>query len=153
MKPFNLLPLLSVLVFASCVTSPSIPFASSEFDSDAKRFSPPEGKSNLYIAWSGGSSGQVVSFDITIDGKEIGKIVPGTFYLVTINAGNHIVVVAARLNSSKATLDAEIGKNYFYEITSTSSGITAKPSLGIVLIEEMGKIMVRQNRRAQSLSE
>ena len=51
------------------------------------------------------------------------------------------------------TVDVESGKNYFYEVTAMSSGMAAKPSLSFVLIEEMGKLMVRQDKRAQIAGE
>jgi hypothetical protein len=95
----------------------------------------------------------VASFDIVVDWKTIGPIGPGTFYLVAIDPGKHGIAATTTLNSATAALDAEAGKNYFYEVTSTGSGFTIQPSLGIVMIEDMGKLMVKQNRRAQGSSE
>jgi len=88
-----------------------------------------------------------------VDGKSIGPIEPGMFYLVTVEPGRHSIIAMATLNSAKVTLDAQAGRNYFYEVTSSGGGLAAQPSLGFVLLEEMGKLMVRQNRRAQSSGE
>jgi len=141
------------LVLAGCATGPAVRLASAESDAAAKQFVPAEGRANVYIARSNDPAGGVASFTLTIDGKTIGPIGPGTFYLVVVDPGKHSLTAAATLNSAKATLEVQAGKNYFYEITSTGSGLTAQPSLGIVLIEEMGKMMVRQDKRAEGSNE
>jgi hypothetical protein len=140
--------LFGILTFAGCATGPNVSLATPESDAAAKQFAPLDGRANLYVARSNDSAG--TTFNVIVDGRTIGPIISGTFYLVDIDPGKHNLAAVSKLYSAKATLDAEAGKNYFYEVTGTSSGLTAKPSLGIVLLEEMGKIMVRQGKRAQS---
>ena len=152
MRTRTLLPFASALLIAGCVTAASVSMATADSDASAKTFTPPDGKANLYIAWSG-SSNQKASFDVSVDGKSVGPIAPGTFYLLAMDPGRHSITVAARMSSARETLTSEAGKNYFYEVTANSTGLMAKPSLGFVLIPEMGKIMVRQNKRAQGASE
>lgn len=144
---------LMMLAFVGCATGPAVTLATPDSDAAAKQFKPPEGKANLYVARSGGSDSRVTSFDIAVDGKSIGPIGPGTFYLVSVDPGRHTVAAASVLNSAKTTFDAEAGRNYFYEVTASGSGFSAQPNLGMVVIEEMGKIMVRQNRLAQGAGE
>ena len=146
-------PLLAAVTLAGCVTVASVPMATSASDADAKTFRPPEGRADLYVARSNGSAGAAGLFDISVDGKLVGPIAPGTFYLVVLDSGRHEISAATGMNTTRVTLDADAGRNYFYEVTATSGGFTAKPSLGIVLIEEMGKMMVRQAKRAQGASQ
>jgi Protein of unknown function (DUF2846) len=146
------LPLLVIVTLVGgCMTAPGIPMASPASDADAKQFLPPAGKANLYVSRSNGSSG--ASFDVSVDEKLLGPIGPGTFYLFAVDPGRHEVSVKSMMTSANITMDAAAGKNYFYEVTATSSGYAGKPSLGMVLIEEMGKLMVRQAQRAQSSGE
>jgi outer membrane lipoprotein-sorting protein len=148
-KLLALLLLASGVLF-SCTSSPNIPIASADSDAKAKMFIPRQGKANLYVAQS---SGDAATFDITVDGKEIGPIGPGTYYLVEADPGRHSIAASSQLSSSKVTVDAESGRNYYYEVTATSNGMAATPSLSLVLIEDMGKLMVRQNQRAQIAGE
>jgi hypothetical protein len=143
------IPLLVIMAFVGgCATAPTVPMASPAADADAKQFTPPAGQANVYIARSNGTPG--ASFDVSVDGKLLGPIVQGTFYLATVNPGRHEVSVRSMTSYSNITLDAAAGRNYFYEVTASSGAYTAKPSLGMVLMEELGKLMVRQAQRAQS---
>lgn len=153
MKAAQWIVLLVAALLAGCVTGPSVTLAAADSDAAAKQFTPPDGRANLYIARSESPVGKAASFEIVVDGRTVGPIGPGTFYLVVVDPGKHVIAAGTTLTSVRATLDAEAGKNYFYQVTSNGSGFTAQPSLGIVLLEEMGKIMVRQNRRAQGSAE
>jgi len=146
------IPLFVIMTLVGgCMTAPSVPMASPASDADAKQFTPPAGKANLYIAWSNGSSGGASHVDVSVDGKLLGPIAPGTFYLVAVDPGKHEVSAKSGMNPTNVAVDAAAGNTYFYELTATSGAYGAnKPSLGVVLIEEMGKMMVRQAQRAQS---
>jgi Protein of unknown function (DUF2846) len=140
------------MALVGCMSAPSVPMAGQAADADAKQFQPPAGKANLYIAWSNDSSARV-TLDVSVDGKLLGPIAPGMFYLATVDPGKHDVSAKSMTSSSNVSMNAEAGKNYFYELTASSGAYTAKPSLGVVLIEELGKMMVRQNKRAQGSDE
>ena len=146
------IPLLVIMALVGgCVTAPSVPMASPASDADAKQFLPPAGKANLYIARSNGSSGGSSLFDISVDGKLLGQIAPGTFYLAAVDPGKHELSAKSGMYSTSVAVDAAAGNNYFYEVMAASGAYgVSKPSLGVVLIEEMGKMMVRQAQRAQS---
>jgi hypothetical protein len=143
--------LLATLVVASCATT--VPLASPESDAAAKKFEPPQGKANLFVSRSASQSGVAVAFKVAVDSKGVGSIVPGTFCLVALDPGRHDVTVSSGLNTTKASVDVDAGKNYFYEVTATSGGFSAQPSLGVVLLESMGKIMVQQNKRVKGNEE
>src|SRR5208337_2174631 len=140
-----------IMSLAACATAPVATIASSESDASAKKFMPPEGKANIYIAWSNNPNGGARSLNVSLDGKMLGIISPGTYHNVAIDPGKHSIEVKSTLNSAKVSLDAAAGRNYFYEVTASAGTYTAQPSISLVLLEEMGKIMVRQNRRAQKI--
>ena len=119
----------------------------------AKRFAPPDGKANLYVARSNAPNGERALFKVSVDGKAVGPIAAGTFYLVVLDPGKHRIAATSNENTSKASLDAQAGKNYFFEVTATAGTASARVSLGLVLLEQMGKIMVQQDKRAQSANE
>ena len=135
--------LVGLSVLAGCMTAP-VPLASPDADAASKKFQPPVGKANLYVAWSGGPS--AVHFKVAVDGKNVASIEPGTFYLETLDPGQHYLTVSSGLNTAREGLNAEAGKNYYYEVTSSSDDYTAKPSLGLVITGAMGKLMVNQNK-------
>ena len=92
-----------------------------------------------------------MAFKVSVDRKDVGSIMPGTFCLVSLDPGRHEVTVSSGLNTARASLDVDAAKNYFYEVTSTSGGFSAQPSLGVVLLEPMGKMMVQQSKRVQNM--
>jgi len=143
--------LLAVAAFAGCMTT--VQLAPSESDAAAKRLVPPDGKANLYVARSNASEGERALFGVSIDGKAVGPIAAGTFYLVVLDPGTHSVAATSNENTSKASFDAQAGKNYFFEVTATAGTATPRVSLGLVLLEPMGKIMVQQDKRALSVNE
>ena len=138
--------LLVVAALAGCATAQ---MASSASDADAKTFSPPAGKANLYVARSGDPSSSKARFNIAVDGKPVGPIPAGTFYLVVLNPGSHTLAASSPYNVARAAVPAEAGRNYFFEVTAADNTISSQVRLGLVLVEEMGKVMVRQNKRAQ----
>lgn len=145
------IPLLLIMaLIGGCVSAPTVPMASASSDAEAKQFMPPAGKANLYVARSNDSSGGTSVIDISVDGKLLGPVAPGTFYMASVDPGKHSLSAKAGMYSSDVAVDAAAGSNYFFEVTaSTVVYGVKKPSLGVVLVEELGKMMVRQNHRAQ----
>jgi hypothetical protein len=140
--------LAALALVAGCMTS-AAPVAPPESDAAAKRFEPSPGRANLYVARSPGSGGGSTELKLAVDGKELASISPGTYALVVLEPGRHSIAVTSMFNSVKTELTTEPGKNYFYELTVRDRA----PSLGLVLIEEMGKMMVRQGRLARGEGE
>jgi hypothetical protein len=58
--------LLLLAVLVNCTTAPTVQLASPDSDATAKRFMPPGGRANLYIARSNDSASRVASFDIVV---------------------------------------------------------------------------------------
>ena len=149
MKKAKWILTLALGALVSCVTAQ---LATPDSDAAAKKFQPPEGKANLYVARSGSSFGET-TFKVVVDGKTVGAVSPGTFVLVELSPGTHNVAAASVETSSKVSLNAEAGKNYFYEVTAKAGDYTARPTLSVVLLEVMGKMMVQQNKRSQSMDQ
>ena len=101
------------------------PHGTAGFDAEAKQFTPPAGKANFYIAWSNSSSGGR-ALDISVDGKLLGPIAPGTFYLVAVDPGKHTVSAKVRDDSSNVAMDAAAGKNYYFEVTASTACTASK---------------------------
>jgi hypothetical protein len=90
----------------------------------------------------------LVSFEVIVDDKEIGSMVPGTFLVAVVNPGKHKIEVKAGFNSAKMNISTAKEKNYFYEAYG-SGGIAVQPKLSIVIIEKMGKLLVTQSKLAK----
>jgi hypothetical protein len=151
----NRLPsLLGAAIFAlsACVSpppSPPAPLAAADEDSAAKQFVPAEGLANVYIVQQGSTFGPKVGIAVEMDGKSLGFLGVGTYFLVPVNPGRHRIQLPEGGDFAWLQIDAAAGKNYFYTV-SPGSASNAKPTLAIVLLESMGKAMVRQYPRAQA---
>ena len=150
-RAWRLVPFV-LLVLAGCVSytppTPS-PFASSASDAQAKQFAPPQGKSNLYVSRPGEIAifGTPAPYGVTLDGKLVGGIMPGMYYCFSLDPGKHAVSASSRDGLASVTVSMEAGKNYYYQIgTSTSDGRT-RPRLEWVILEPMGKLMVNNTKR------
>ena len=148
-----------VVALAGCVTfippAPSPP-ASPESDAHAKQFLPPQGKGNVYVARPSEFVllGKSTPYAITVDGKQVGGLMPGMYYCVALEPGNHALSASSEGSISNVTVPAEAGKNYYYQLTaSNASDNTVRLSLGWVILEPMGKLMVQNNKRAQGALE
>ncbi|HVO37676.1 MAG TPA: DUF2846 domain-containing protein [Spirochaetia bacterium] len=149
-----------LLALGGCVTAytppaPSPP-ASPESDAQAKQFVPAQSKGNLYIQRANEFVifGQPVPFAVTLDGREIGGIIPGMYYCLELEPGNHTLSASAEVSIAHETVRVEAGKNYFYQIsTSKAADNTVKLNLSYVLLEPMGKLMIQQSKRGQAALE
>ncbi|HUI70243.1 MAG TPA: DUF2846 domain-containing protein [Spirochaetia bacterium] len=154
-----LLPL-AVLTLAGCVTTytppaPS-PQASPDQDAQAKQFVPPDGKGNLYIQRASEFVllGQPTPFAVTIDGREVGGIVPGMYYCFPLDPGRHTLSASSEASIAHEAVTVEAGKNYFYQITSSKAADnTTKLTLAWVPLEPMGKLMVNQSKLGKAAAE
>ncbi len=150
---------LLLLALAGCVTytppAPSAP-ASAESDAQAKQFAPPEGKGNFYVARASEIVllGQPAALAFSVDGREVGGIVPGMYYCFALEPGTHTFSASSEVSIAHATVNVEAGKNYFYQLsTSKAADNTDKLNLSWVILEPMGKLMIQQSRRGQAAIE
>jgi len=68
------------LFFCGCLAQ--TPTASKQDDLEAKQFRIDNGKSYIYIVWPSGLAGGALALEINVNGKIIGKISRGKYYLV-----------------------------------------------------------------------
>ncbi|HTO22810.1 MAG TPA: hypothetical protein VMQ10_09990 [Spirochaetia bacterium] len=141
--------LVALAALAGCMSAPGVQMAPAAADDAAKQFAPPDGKANLYIACSQGAGDRTVPVDITVDGKPAGTLIPGAYALVVVDPGRHDIQASTRSGTARLSLDAAAGKNLFYEVSLLTSGYVSRPDIGVVLIEQMGKLMVNQARLVQ----
>ena len=148
--------ILSIALFCStiflCAGCATTTMASAEMDSIAKSFTPPSGLSNLYLMRSGSIFAGSIAFNIMVDGKYIGTIVPATFHLLYMSPGRHFISVSSNENSVQTQLVVEGNKNYFYEVSTAIGLITARVSINKVS-EEEGKRLVKNCSRAESIAQ
>ncbi len=85
------------IVISGCVqaikmlTPAIVPLASEQADKEAKRFKPQRGKASIYVIREDVFAGQDLLFQVSLDGKEQGKLSRGTFFLFTVPPGEHII--------------------------------------------------------------
>ena len=144
-----------VVALSGCLTftppAPSPP-ASPESDAQAKQFLPAQGKGNVYVARPSEFVllGKSTPYAVTLDGKQVGGLMPGMYYCVALVPGNHALSASSEASITNMTVSVEAGRNYYYQLTaSNASDNNVKLSLGWVILEPMGKLMVQNNKRAQ----
>jgi len=95
-------------LISGCVEAP---MASDEADVQAKQFRVRPGLANIYL-FRNTNFGGMVSLDVELDGKIVGKTAPDTFMLLTVRPGKHVLV---SIGESESTLEINTvaGKNYF----------------------------------------
>jgi Protein of unknown function (DUF2846) len=158
--------ILGCATFLGCATAPmpaSSPPAEAAADAAAKTFVPADGKSSLYVMRTKDSFGQVEPYMIEVDGKMIGYLAPGMFFLVSVDPGKHEITVASNGGLDRSGVNSAAGKNYYYQVSkaspppnsissSPSSSFSAppeKPSIGIMLFEGLAKNQIRGAKLAQ----
>lgn len=151
--------LLVVLALPGCVPytppAPSVP-ASPESDAQAKEFLPPQGKGNVYVDRPGELVlfGKSTPYAVTVEGRLVGGLVPGMFYCIALEPGNHALGASSEAGISSVTVSVDGGKNSYCQLTtSNASDNTVKLNLDWVPLEPMGRLMVNNNKRAQAAIE
>jgi Protein of unknown function (DUF2846) len=134
-------------IFAGCR---SVPMTSASLDSDAKEFQPEPGKASIYInrkeAFVGG--GNIVQ--TVIDGRIIGSLIPGTYQLIHVTPGKHVLTYTGQSGDLKLTeIQVDQGQNYFFNFH-VGTGVGA-PSVNIKQItDEEGRKAVMSSKRAET---
>ena len=125
-----LLLVLIILSFPACAT---VQYAPEAQNVSAKKFITREGRASVYVFrrslfYFGGA----VSFLVKLDGKDIGYLRPGTFYLLPVTPGQHIIVASSHENSSESSIATVSGQCYFLETIPVPGIIAARVSMGRV---------------------
>ena len=125
--------------------------ASSSQDAAAKLMIPPPEQSNIYIVRASGIWGSAISFQVFVNGQFIGTIAPGTFHMVTLDPGEHLVSVISNENAESLNVGTSEGNNYFIAVRPRSGAMTARVSIRL-LSDTEGKDMVQKANLAQALN-
>jgi len=145
MKTFWALGMSCLILLSACASAPA---ASADKDKEAKQFVTADGTANLYVARKSEMFGSIIAFKLLVDDKEKGSLSPATYQLFVLPPGQHKIEVSTGLKSARLTVDVAAGKNYFLSTGATAGDAIIQPELGVVLFEEMGKLMVSQFPRA-----
>ena len=122
---------------------------SASLDSDAKKFQPEPGKASIYINRREAFIGAGNIVQTIMDGRIIGSLVPGTYQLINVSPGEHILTYTGQSDDTELTkVQAEQGKNYFFDFY-VSTGWMA-PHVNIKQItDEEGRKAVMSSKRAE----
>jgi hypothetical protein len=85
------LPLLLLALLQACTSLP--PLSPVEEDRRAKTFAPADGKAAIYVYRLDGWVGSATKFPVAIDGKLLGTLANGTYYLTEVIPGSHDVSI------------------------------------------------------------
>lgn len=100
--------ILSAGILTGCA---SVKMASQSEDAKAKTFATNPQKANVYV-YRNELLGGAYSMPIELDGKEIGKTGPKTYFVLGLEPGSHTLVSKAE-NDSLLNVITEAGKNYY----------------------------------------
>ena len=133
-----------VVLLSGCA---SVPMASLEDDTQAKRFAVKADKSNIYL-YRNESFGGAIPMSVSLDGKVAGQTGPQTYFLWEVEPGSHEVASHSE-NVSSLKLNTEPGKAY-YVWQEVKMGLWMARSLLQQTDEETGRKGVQECKRAQS---
>jgi hypothetical protein len=168
MKVYKWFPLFVIFALVGCETVPmaasvpvaeavpvtfSVPMASSDLDAAGKTFAPPEGIANIYVFRQNKSFGGSIVFQVLIDGKVVGAIARGTFYLVELQPGYHSIAVFSNENAVKAKFEAVAGTNSYFEVAVAMGSSTARAVLSQIKEDAAGRQLVQAAKRAEGFED
>jgi hypothetical protein len=143
------LGMICLLSWAACAAS--APQATAPADTQANQFQPVPDKASVYIVRGYGLAPELHIF-VHIDGTRVGELEPNTYFLFTLNPGNHVFSVVGISNQEDLPADLEAGKIYFYQ----TSIVWAGPGIRHRHIEAMsdanGRTYVSGETRAEAVS-
>lgn len=135
------------VLFSGCVAT--VPMAVGSLDTEAKKFVPPTGRSNVYV-FRGSGIGMALAFQVILDGRIIGSIAPGTYHLIAVDPGDHAVAASSNENSKLVRFVAAPGQSYFFEVEVKMGWASGR--VGLEQVDEReGRKGVLDAKRADSL--
>ena len=142
----------AALLLAGCTVPIALPqktlLAPAEADAEGKRFAPPAGKANIYIARTS-IVGSRYRFGVRLDGEAAGLVSLNTYLLLQVPAGEHRVSVTTPENEHAVAVDARDGRNYFFEAVSRTGVSYANAELR-PLQDDEGRRVVLETQRADN---
>jgi len=144
---------LSVAVLALLLTAcaATIPIAPKTVDEAAKTFTAPPDQSVIYIARESQYFGKAILFQVAVDGKLLGGIARGTYYMVQVPPGEHSMTTLSNENQDSLKLKTEAGKVYYVKVTARLGAVSARVSLQ-QLSDEEGRELVKSGTLAAGLN-
>lgn len=139
---------LAVLLAACAAT---IPIAPKTVDEAAKTFTTPPDQSVIYIARESEYFGKAILFQVVVDGKLLGGIARGTYYMAHIPPGEHSVTALSNENQDSLKLKMEAGKVYYVKVNPRWGAVSARVSLQ-QLSDEEGRELVKSSMLAAGLN-
>ncbi len=137
-----------ILMISGCMAT--VAMMPETLDVEAKRFSPPPDKANIYVVRTSSAVGGAVLIEVYLDGKIRGSVASGTYLLFEVDPGANQIAVITKENQDAVTLNTEAGKNYFVFAISQWGWWTARAGL-LELNGEDGRKAVALSKRAQPL--
>ena len=107
-------------------------------------------EANIYVVRKARLTGSAVAFEVKLDGTSVGSLSSGTFLLIEVEPGEHILSSQTPENQAVCSVDAVAGKNYFFELKPRWGMMAARCSL-TELDEETGMQEVMKTSLAEDL--
>ena len=139
---------LALLSLAGCAAT--VTMAPPAEDAAAKQFAPASNQANIYVAREDKFTGSAVAFEFLLDGRGAGSLAPGTFLLLEVEPGEHVLSSTGAENQEVVRLTAEAGKNYFYQVEPKMGWVKARLAI-TQLDDDAGRALVLQTSLAQDL--
>lgn len=119
-------------------------------DSSAKQFSAASDRATLYIFRRPGFVGSAVAIQVSINGRVLGGTGPGTYFVVRLDPGTHVISSFTPESSPALTLTLEAGRIYFVEQATRFGVANARATLEQV-DENEGRAAVIKCRLLESI--
>jgi hypothetical protein len=119
-------------------------------DAAAKEFVPKASEANIYVVRKDEFAGSAVALEVKLDGTTMGSLAPGTFLLIEVEPGEHIVSSHTPENQAVCPVDTVAGENYYFELSPEWGWMSARCSLEL-LDEETGRELVMKASLAEDL--
>lgn len=139
-KLFTIIAIFSAAVLSGCA---SVKTASSSEDAKAKTFATNPNQAKLYI-YRNEFMGAALRMGVELNGKEIGKTGPKSYFAVDVPPGKHSIVSRAE-NDASLEVMAEAGRNYFIWQEVKMGFLLARSKLQLV-DEAQGQAGVRESQ-------
>lgn len=127
----------AIALLSGCAAT--VPLATKDQDAASKTFNiSAADKAGVYIYRENVNFGKALTKTLSIDGVVIGATAPGTYYHREVAPGEHTIATQAEFGENSLQLNAEAGKNYYFQ--QYMKWGTFKGSAGIQAVtEEVGR--------------
>lgn len=142
------------LVLSGCVsvgmmrTPQNVPLAPEKADTEAKHFKSKPGRASIYVIREDAFKGQAALFQVSLDGKDQGKLSRGTYFLFMVPPGKHVIDFTGDVDKGTETIYAVEGGMFYLEIK-PKSGIIASATNIFRIDKKRGRQLVLGGRRAE----